>query len=229
MDVRLYEDTPVTALSVRGSTVEEVRTGDGASHRAGAVVLCAGAWSANAARSAGVRLPVRGGKGYSFEIDTPSPPQHALLLLDPHFGCSPLGAGRLRIAGTMEFSGLRSPPDQGRIDAIVHAAERWLSGVAPIQPRRLATGLRPIAPDGIPIIDRAPGRRNLYIATAYSMLGMTLGAPAGEALAEFITTGERPRELQPFRATRFPTVRAWALPTRQARTGGRTPERAVNA
>lgn len=220
MGVHLYERMPVTALTVRGSAVEEVRTGDGGSHRAGAVVLCAGAWSAGAARSARVRLPVRGGKGYSFKIDTPSPPQHALLLLDPHFGCSPLGPGQLRIAGTMEFSGLRSPPDQRRIDAIIRAAESWVSGVAPIQPQELASGLRPIAPDGLPIVDRAPGCRNLYIATAYSMLGMTLGAPAGEALAEFITTGERPRELQPFRATRFPTVRAWAMAPRRREAGG---------
>jgi D-amino-acid dehydrogenase len=220
MGVRLYENTPVTALTVRGSTVEDVLTGDGASHRAGAVVVCAGAWSANAARSGGVRLPVRGGKGYSFEIDALSLPQHALLLLDPHFGCSPLWPGRLRIAGTMEFSGLRSPPDQRRIDTIIRAAESWISGVAPIQPLELASGLRPIAPDGLPIIDRAPGRRNLYIATAYSMLGMTLGAPAGEALAEFITTGERPRELLPFRASRFLSVRASALAARRREAGG---------
>jgi glycine/D-amino acid oxidase-like deaminating enzyme len=58
---------------------------------------------------------------------------------------------------------------------------------------------------------------------------MTLGAPAGEALAEFITTGERPRELQPFRATRFPAVRAWALAARRDQAGAANPEHAVSA
>jgi glycine/D-amino acid oxidase-like deaminating enzyme len=35
------------------------------------------------------------------------------------------------------------------------------------------------------------------------MLGITLGAPAGEALARLILEGERPPELEPFRASRF--------------------------
>jgi glycine/D-amino acid oxidase-like deaminating enzyme len=35
------------------------------------------------------------------------------------------------------------------------------------------------------------------------MLGMTLAAPAGEALARMILTGERPAELDPFTVERF--------------------------
>ena len=42
--------------------------------------------------------------------------------------------------------------------------------------------------DGLPILDRAGPYRNAYIATGYSMLGMTLVAPAGEAMAEMIVT-----------------------------------------
>ena len=33
----------------------------------------------------------------------------------------------------------------------------------------------------------------VFVATAYSMLGMTVGLPAGDALAELIDTGSRPR------------------------------------
>jgi D-amino-acid dehydrogenase len=62
--------------------------------------------------------------------------------------------------------------------------------------------MRPIAPDGLPIVDRSPRHPNVYLATGYSMLGMTLGAPAGEALAQMILTGQRPSELEPFRADR---------------------------
>jgi D-amino-acid dehydrogenase len=35
------------------------------------------------------------------------------------------------------------------------------------------------------------------------MLGMTLAAPAAQALTSFVLTGERPAVLSPFRATRF--------------------------
>ena len=61
----------------------------------------------------------------------------------------------------------------------------------------------PIAPDGLPIIDRHPRIANVFFAGAYSMLGMTLAAPAAEALASFVLTGERPAALAPFRAGRF--------------------------
>jgi hypothetical protein len=35
------------------------------------------------------------------------------------------------------------------------------------------------------------------------MLGMTVGLPAGDALAELIVSGERPAVLEPFRAGRI--------------------------
>jgi D-amino-acid dehydrogenase len=41
------------------------------------------------------------------------------------------------------------------------------------------------------------------VATGYSMLGMTLAAPAGEAMADYVTTGDRPAVLEPFRIGRF--------------------------
>jgi D-amino-acid dehydrogenase len=65
------------------------------------------------------------------------------------------------------------------------------------------SGMRPIAPDGLPIIGRSLRHPNVYLATGYSMLGMTLAAPAGEALARLILTGERPAELEPFSVERF--------------------------
>ena len=58
--------------------------------------------------------------------------------------------------------------------------------------------------DGLPILDWAGPFRNTTIATGYSMLGMTVSPPAGEAMAEMVTSGERPALFEPFRADRFP-------------------------
>jgi D-amino-acid dehydrogenase len=81
--------------------------------------------------------------------------------------------------------------------------------LAPLHPSRPATcgpGCGPSRPDGLPIVDRAPGLSNTYLATAYSMLGMTVAAPAAEALTELVLTGRRPDVLEPFAATRFGRV-----------------------
>jgi D-amino-acid dehydrogenase len=77
-----------------------------------------------------------------------------------------------------------------------------LAPLHPEPPRDLWTGMRPIAPDGLPIVDRAPGLSNTYLATAYSMLGMTVAAPAAEALTELVLTGRRRTCSEPFAATR---------------------------
>jgi D-amino-acid dehydrogenase len=201
MGVTLIEDAEVLEVASGGGAVHEVRTAKGA-HRADAVVLAAGAWSPGVARGLGLRLPVQPGKGYSFEMRVEQLPQRALLLLDPHVGASPLG-DRLRIAGTMEFSGVNTRLDRRRIEGIVRGAASVLPGVDGAELENVRSGMRPLAPDGLPVIDRAPGHRNLYVATAYSMLGMTIAAPAAEALAELILTGDKPAELEPFAASRF--------------------------
>jgi D-amino-acid dehydrogenase len=103
----------------------------------------------------------------------------------------------------MEFSGINARIDRRRIDSIVRGAGRMLDAWTELDPDSVWCGLRPIAPDGLPIIDRHPRLANVFFAGAYSMLGITLAAPAAQALASFMLTGERPAVLSPFRDSRF--------------------------
>jgi D-amino-acid dehydrogenase len=199
--VEIIEGAEVQDIETCGARISAVRTAAGV-FNADQVVLAAGAWSPRLARMAGLKLPVAAGKGYSFTVRPDNPPKHAVLLLDPHVGCSPLDDGSVRVAGTMEFSGVNARLDRRRIQPIVAGAE------AAFGPSREPiahpwTGMRPIAPDGLPIIDRSPQLENLWIATAYSMLGMTVSLPAAEQLSAFIASGRRPTLLEPFRADRF--------------------------
>jgi D-amino-acid dehydrogenase len=197
----IIEGAEVRDIEVTGSRLGAIRTAAG-TLRADQVLLAAGAWSPRVARMTGLKLPVAAGKGYSFTVRPETPLRHAVLLLDVHVGCSPLDDGTVRVAGTMEFSGVNTRLHRRRLSAIAAGAEAafgpWLQ--APAHPW---TGMRPIAPDGLPIIDRAPGIENLWIATAYSMLGMTVSLPAAEQLSAFIASGRRPTLLEPFRADRF--------------------------
>jgi D-amino-acid dehydrogenase len=201
LGVALHEGAAVTDLGQRAGGERRVHAG-GQTFAADAVVLAAGAWSPKLARTLGLRLPIQPGKGYSFEVRTDHLPRQAVMLLEPHVGCSPF-TDRLRIAGTMEFTGVNTRIDQGRVRKIIAGAAGMLRGLDGAELERVWTGMRPIAPDGLPIVDRAPGHEDVYLATAYSMLGMTIGVPAGEALADMILTGRRPAALEPFRAARF--------------------------
>lgn len=164
MDVRIEEGAEVLELAGDGDRVRELRTAAG-SFGADAVVLAAGSWSPALARGRRLRLPVEAGKGYSFELWPHTVPRHALLLLEPHVGCSPHG-DRLRIAGTMEFSGVNRRIDERRVASIMRGVRSMLRDLGSGGPENVWSGMRPIAPDGLPIIDRAPRHENLYLATA---------------------------------------------------------------
>jgi D-amino-acid dehydrogenase len=214
LGVSIHEGTEVRDIDVEGARVVALRTSAGR-YACESVVLANGAWLASLARVFGARLPVKAGKGYSFDVGPRLMPRHALLLLEPHVGCSPLGE-RMRIVGSMEFSGVNGRLDRRRIRSIAEGASRMVTGLDGFDEDSVWCGLRPMAPDGLPIVDRHPRVGNVFFAGAYSMLGMTLAAPAAESLAGFILTGERPPELEPFRATRFgllasvrPATQAW--------------------
>ena len=49
--------------------------------------------------------------------------------------------------------------------------------------------LRPLTPDGVPIIGRAPQWENVYLATGGGKKGILLSPIIGQATADLITTG----------------------------------------
>jgi D-amino-acid dehydrogenase len=154
----------------------------------------------------GARVPIEGGKGYSFFVTPSVVPRHSILLADVHVGCTPLG-DRMRIGGTMEFSGLNTRLDRRRIATIVKGAE---SSFLPWASAGIDTewaGMRPIAPDGLPVLDHLAAYPNVFVASGYSMQGVTLAAPAAVSLCDFVLTGRRPELLEPFRVDRFDGLR----------------------
>jgi D-amino-acid dehydrogenase len=68
---------------------------------------------------------------------------------------------------------------------------------------KVGSGLRPMTPDGLPVIGLLPGFSNLAIASGHGMLGLTLAPATADALADLISTGKRPEVLRPFDPGRF--------------------------
>jgi D-amino-acid dehydrogenase len=200
MDVEIKERSEVTGFGVSGTRVHSIRTPKG-DVGATDVVLAAGAWTARLAALLGTSIPLQAGKGYSFSVAPTVMPSRPVLIADGMFAATPLG-DRLRIAGTMELSGINTRIDPRRVQAILSAAtpcfRGWTDG-----PRDVWTGMRPMTPDGLPILDRARSHKNVFLATGHAMNGLSLGPPSGEALAELVATGEPPAVLSAFRSDRF--------------------------
>jgi D-amino-acid dehydrogenase len=213
--VEILEGAEVFELVTRARQITQVRTAAG-DFDADSVVLAAGSWTTALAASIGVSLPMEPGKGYSFSVKPTVMPTHAVLLVDVHVGCTPF-TDRLRIGGTMEFSGINNRLDRRRIDTIIAGARASFAPWATPEVQDEWAGMRPITADGLPILDRAGPFDNAFIATGYAMQGVTLAPTAGRGLAELITTGRRPALLEPFRLDRFarsPLLRAAQMATR---------------
>ena len=170
---------------------------------ADALVVAAGAWTPRLLRGIHARIPIIAGKGYA--LDFAPPPltlRHPLYLHDDRVAGSPY-EGRLRLSGTMELTGLDTGISRRRVHAIARAAARYLRGwPAAAQPTRVGAGLRPLTPDGLPVIGRVPRAPGVWVASGHSMLGVTLGPASGLALAAAIG-GASPDVLRPFDPARF--------------------------
>jgi D-amino-acid dehydrogenase len=170
---------------------------------AGTVVLAAGTWSRALAQSAGVHVPLEPAKGYHVEVargalagDVPVYMEEARVIATPL-------DGRVRLAGTLELSGLDMAVDPVRVASLTGAAGRTLALAPGARTVHVWRGLRPCTPDGLPVVGRPPGLENLVLATGHAMLGITLAPVTGELVAD-VVTGAPPRHaLEPLRPGRF--------------------------
>lgn len=171
---------------------------------ADAAVIAAGAWSGRVARLFGVSLPIRPGKGYSLDYLPPVLASRIpVMLSEAHCVVTPLD-GATRLAGTMEFGGLDERVSATRVAALRRAPASYLRGWQPSAPAQPPTaGLRPMAPDGLPVIGRLGDSGRLYAATGHAMLGLTLAPRTGVLLADMLLDGADPEVLRPFSPRRF--------------------------
>jgi len=166
-------------------------------------VLAAGAWSGALARQAGFALPIEAGKGYSITIEQPSfQLNHPLDLIEARAAVTPFD-GALRFAGTMELSGINLRYVRRRADAIWRNVHGYLREQVTGTRMQAWVGMRPMTPDGLPVIGRLPGVDNFFVATGHQMLGVTLAPTTATALADLMTSGSPSASLVPFDPIRF--------------------------
>jgi D-amino-acid dehydrogenase len=167
------------------------------------LVLAAGAWTPRLARDLGLFVPVEGGKGYHVDLESGNgDPTIPILLHETRVIATPL-AGRLRLAGTLELAGLDLGVSRVRVDAVVRAGKR---GIAALERRRIVEvwrGLRPCAPDGLPIVGRPESSENVVLATGHAMMGLTLAPITGRLVAEIVGDEAPSAQLGPLRPDRF--------------------------
>lgn len=171
--------------------------------RATTCVLAAGAWSAKLLGPLGHHLPLEAGRGCSLTYEKhPCDLRLPLILHEARVAVTPM-AGHLRLAGTMELSGLDERISEGRLRALANAFSRVLphATLPPFEAATTWAGLRPCSPDGLPYLGFVqPG---LLVATGHAMLGISLAAVTGELVAQMLQHGNADSNLSALDPHRF--------------------------
>lgn len=160
---------------------------DGEMFTADNYVLALGSYSRDMAKSLGLNLPVYPVKGYSLTvpiIDTANAPVSTVL--DETFKIAITRFdNRIRVGGMAELSGFNltlNPERRATLEMV--AGELFTGGDLPNA--TFWTGLRPMTPDGTPIIGQAKFD-NLFINTGHGTLGWTMSCGSGKLITDIIT------------------------------------------
>lgn len=200
--VEILTGVEVTGVTRDGLAVTGVQTSAG-HFEAETVLLAAGAWSGQLAWDLGFSLPMQPGKGYTITVESPETKlKGPVYFPEKKIVASPF-EGALRVGGTMELSGFDTDIDRRRIAAIRRGAEAFLPGCFAGERATEWAGMRPMTPDGLPVIGRAPNFDNLYVATGHAMLGVTLGPATAAAAADLVLSGHTGIPIAPFDPARF--------------------------
>ena len=173
---------------------------------AAAVVLAAGAHSKPLAARLGEKVPLDTERGYHAMIKAPEvAPRLPIMDAEAKFVATPMEDG-LRMAGTVEFAGLKAPPDWRRARILLRHGQAMFPGLPrTVSEDRVALwmGFRPSMPDSLPVIGPTRRHANAFLAFGHGHVGL-IGAPmTGRALADLIAGRPPAIDLAPFSATRF--------------------------
>jgi D-amino-acid dehydrogenase len=166
------------------------------------IVLAAGAWSAELARMLGDRIPFESERGYHVMArGVDSGLRIQTISADRKFVASQMEDG-LRIAGNVEFAGLRRGPNMHRADTLLKQARPMFNRLEVGEVTRWM-GHRPGTPDSIPVIDRASRAKNVIYAFGHGHQGLIGGAVTGKIVSEMAAAKPVMIDLTPFRLNRF--------------------------
>jgi len=204
--MELRTGAKVVEVVSKGGRVSGARLEDGEIVQGDVAVLSTGAYSLDLARPGGLRLPIQPAKGYHRDLPVGNRGIRQLnltvMLGERYVFCTPMG-GFLRLAGTLELSGINHTILQRRLENLTDSAGRYLTGLEDGRSQDDWVGLRPVTPDGLPVVGPAPGLDGLFVANGHAMLGLTLGPITGKLLAEWIVRGAPSEDLSALVPDRF--------------------------
>jgi D-amino-acid dehydrogenase len=169
-----------TAVRLRGPQGMSVRQAD-------ACVVALATYGRDLLRPLGIQLPVYPVKGYSLTAtltDTSKAPRSPVL--DETFKVALTRFDqRLRVGGMAELSGFDLQLRPQRRATLEKVVQDLFPGCASLGDAQFWTGLRPMTPDGTPVVGPS-GLEGLWLNTGHGTLGWTMACGSAELLCDLM-------------------------------------------
>ncbi len=196
----------VTGIIYEKGRVVGVNLGDGRID-CDAVVLAMGPWSATSSLWLDIDIPIVPQKGEIIRVEGLNPP------LGAHFHGNSLGDscsvvqkadGATWLAATVEDgTGFDVTPSSQASESLSLRGMRMFPELESHDLLLHTACMRPVAPDGDPILGKVPGKDGVFIATGTGGKGILMGPVIGKAIADLVTNGETDLDISGFGLDRF--------------------------
>ena len=194
----------VADLILQGDRVSGVRLTDGTLHEADMVVNCAGRWTNEIVREAGMHLPLAPTAGF-LVFTPPVATSLSRVIHSTVINARPDGAGRLMLHwdatdATLDIDSPLSPSMPQARD-LVRRALQLLPSIGEVEPEAVRIAYRPIPGDKLSAVGPVPRISGYYLAVTHS--GVTMSPFLGQCVADEVVRGIARPELTDFRPARF--------------------------
>ena len=187
------EGAEVSAITRKAARIMTVETNQG-SFSPGSVIICAGAWSGELGRLAGVEIPVQPLRRMCFVTDPfDAIPQDAPMTIEmPNtFHFRPEGAGfMLGTSDQDEPYGFHTTMRWEWLERVMEDAAKRVPVLEQAKIHHGWAGLYETSPDHNAILGPIPGVENLLVATGFSGHGVMQSPATGMIMSEFILDGK---------------------------------------
>jgi len=185
--IDLRYGTTIREIMTDGRRATGVRT-DAGVIEADRVVVALGSHAPSLLKPLGIRIPVYPVKGYSLTIPIADPSRAPVsTVMDETYKIAITRLGeRIRVGGTAEIAGYDLTLRPSRRAALEHSVTDLFGGGGRIEDATFWSGLRPMTPDGPPIIGPTPVER-LYLNTGHGTLGWTMACGSGRVIADIVS------------------------------------------
>jgi D-hydroxyproline dehydrogenase subunit beta len=116
---------------------------------------------------------------------------------------TPLADGSLTIGATLSRSLLSENEGDGMPMRVARRAVEMAPGLRDVPVLASWSGIRPMTPDGQPVVGAIAGAKGLYVNGGHGSLGMLLGPATSAWLADALSSGRANENLRAFRPDRF--------------------------